>query len=117
MVSTKEAGQPGEYSFKVREDVDCMVTAACSENPALMHIGEQGGFDAVMQTLLVAGCMYMRGARGIQPADDAAVIDVAKAAQVLGFALVTRPDGSIVVATPDAGRPVGVVERDARVTA
>lgn len=100
------------YDFAVRDDLDCLVAAVCNENPALKAIGEDQGFDAVMQTLLVAGCMYMRGVHGIEPSADASVIDVAKAAQVLGFALVTRPDGSLVVAAPDTGRAVGIVERD-----
>lgn len=100
------------YEFDVREDVDCLVAAVCNENPALRLIGETQGFDAVMQTLLVAGCMYMRGVRGIDPDGDATQYDVARAAQVLGFALVARPDGSIVVAAPDTGRPLGIVERD-----
>lgn len=112
MGEAQKAGNPGYYGFKVREDVDCMVVATCNENPALQVIGEQQGFDAVMQTLLVAGCMYMRGVRGIEPDDNATQYDVAKAAQVLGFALVARPDGSIVVAAPDTGRPLGIVERD-----
>lgn len=100
------------YDFTVRDDVDCLVAAVCNENPALKAIGERYGFDALMQTLLVAGCMYMRGVRGIEPDAGAAVIEVARAARVLGFALVTRPDGSLVVAAPDTGRAVGIVERD-----
>ncbi|WP_430434780.1 hypothetical protein [Methyloversatilis sp.] len=112
MGNSTTAGNPGFYGFKVREDVNCMVLATCRDNPALQHIGERDGYDALMQTLLVAGCMYMRGVRGIEPDAGAAVIEVAKAAQVLGFALVTRPDGSLVVAAPDTGRPVGIVERD-----
>lgn len=101
------------YDFTVRDDVDCLVAAVCNENPALKAIGERDGFDAVMQTLLVAGCMYMRGVHGIDPDPNAPAIEVAKAARVLGFSLVTRPNGDIVVAAPGTGQRMAVVERDA----
>ncbi len=100
------------YEFDVRDDVDCLVAAVCNENPALKAIGERDGFDAVMATLLTAGCMYVRGMHGIDPDPDATVAQVAEAARVLGFALVTRKNGEIVVAAPGTGRLFGIVSRD-----
>ena len=73
------------YDFGVRDDVDCLVTSVVAENPALRVIGESQGFDAVMQTILVAGCLYLRSREGITPDPDAPVWEIAKAARLLGI--------------------------------
>ena len=75
------------YDFGVRDDVDCLVTSVVAENPALRVIGESQGFDAVMQTILVAGCLYLRSREGITPDPDAPVWEIAKAARLLGMHL------------------------------
>ena len=71
-------------------------------------------FDAVMQTILVAGCLYMRQREGITPAPDAPVWEVAKAARLLGMHLAVRGAEIVVVPVGTPGcRPMGIVDRDA----
>ena len=86
------------YAFNVRDDVDCLVTSVVAENPALRVIGESQGFDEVMQTILVAGCLYLRQREGITPAPDAPVWEIAKAACLLGMHLAVR--GAEIVVVP-----------------
>lgn len=102
------------YSFNVRDDVDCLVTSVVAENPALRLMGETGGFDEVMQTLLTAGCIYMRSREGVQIDDEASVFDVARAARLLGHQLAVRGGDLVVVPIGTPGVvPVRIVERDA----
>jgi hypothetical protein len=103
------------YELATREDVDCLVTATCQNSQALTLIGETQGFDAVMNTLLVAGCMYINSRAGITPDDNTPVYEIARAARLLGLHLAINKAGEVVVVptgTPGF-RPVGVVERDA----
>lgn len=100
------------YEFDVREDVDCLVVAVCNENPALRLIGETQGFGAVMQTLLTAGCIYMRNREGVPVDDNATVSEVARAARLLGHQLAIRGGEVVVVPVGTPGVvPVGIVER------
>ena len=102
------------YEFGVRDDVDVLVTSVVAENPALRVIGESQGFDAVMQTILVAGCLYLRQREGITPAPDAPVWEIAKAARLLGMHLAVRGAEIVVVPVGTPGcRPMGIVDRDA----
>jgi len=102
------------YAFNVRDDVDCLVTSVVAENPALRVIGESQGFDAVMQTILVAGCLYLRSREGITPDPDAPVWEIAKAARLLGMHLAVRGAEIVVVPVGTPGcRPMGIVDRDA----
>lgn len=100
------------FEFDVREDVDCLVVATCNENPALRMIGQTQGYDAVMQTLLTAGCIYMRSREGAQVDDNASVFEVARAARLLGHQLAIRGGEVVVVPVGTPGVvPVGIVER------
>jgi len=102
------------YEFSVRDDVDCLVTSVVAENPALRVIGEPQGFDAVMQTILVAGCLYLRQREGITPDPDAPVHEIAKAARLLGMHLAVKGAEIVVVPVGTPGcRPIAVVDRDA----
>ena len=102
------------YEFGVRDDVDVLVTSVVAENPALRVIGESQGFDAVMQTILVAGCLYLRSREGITPDPDAPVWEIAKAARLLGMHLAVRGAEIVVVPVGTPGcRPMGIVDRDA----
>ena len=102
------------YAFNVRDDVDCLVTAVVAENPALRVIGESQGFDEVMQTILVAGCLYLRQREGITPDPDAPVHEIAKAARLLGMHLAVKGTEVVVVPVGTPGcRPMAVVDRDA----
>lgn len=101
------------YEFDVRDDLDCLVVATCNENPALRMIGQTQGYDAVMQTLLTAGCIYMRSREGVQVDDNASVFEVARAARLLGHQLAIRGGEVVVVPVGTPGVvPVGIVERD-----
>lgn len=101
------------YEFDVREDVDCLVAAVCNENPALRLIGETQGFDAVIQTLLTAGCIWMRNFEGAQIDGEAAVFEVARAARLLGHHLAIRGGEVVVVPVGTPGVvPVRIVERE-----
>ena len=101
------------YEFDVRDDLDCLVVATCNESPALRMIGQTQGYDAVMQTLLTAGCIYMRNHEGAQIDDNASVFEVARAARLLGHQLAIRGGEVVVVPVGTPGVvPVGIVERE-----
>lgn len=88
------------YQFHVSEAVDCLVTKTVSDSPSLTAAGEEGGFDALMEIILTAGCCHLNGGQvePIVPPDSANLHDVAKAAEVLGCIVAT--DGVQVVVLP-----------------
>ncbi len=101
------------YDFKVRDDVDVLVTALCADNAALRSIGEVSGFEEVMSTILVAGCMFLRGREGLVPNPDAPLFRIAEAARLLGMHLAIKGCDIVVVPVGTPGyRPIGLVERD-----